>query len=287
MAEFIRHKKMPRGYRIVATGDWHIGSRACHMVELQRMLEWIGKSRDVYWLHTGDMIEGNPVRSKHFDLDTLDPVLSSIGAQVEKAVELVRPVAGKCLMLGVGNHDIYLKPDVDIPRLMAKDMGVPKGGYQTWLHTGGVRGHIFHGRRSMPKGAKDPIQRDANQRAWLARELDNLGAADSHYHLMGHVHTLHVQPPIRQYALVSEGDELRARWITPPAGTGTDAKNKQAYSFVPKEARWFACCGTFRRSGIMGAEDYAEIAGFAPAPIGYQVLTVKDDVLVDISPVIP
>ena len=45
-------------------------------------------------------------------------------------------------------------------------------------------------------GAKDPIQKDANQRAWLVNQLAPL-AGDCALHLMGHVHTLLVQPPAR------------------------------------------------------------------------------------------
>lgn len=289
MAELIRHKHVPKTCRIYCTSDQHIGARAWHKEAHEEFVQTVKDDALGFWIHNGDALEGKPTKSKHFDPNTLRPGLITVEAQAEEAVRLHRPIADKCLSWGAGNHDIYLAPDFDINRYMAEQLGVPKGGYQTWIDLGFLRIFAYHGRRNMPRGAKDRIQRDANQRAWLKRTLEDL-AGNCHVMLHGHVHTLHVQPPIDHLALLARGNSVRARHFTQPTqtvATRDPATGKvDSREYIPTDSRWYAVTGTFRRSGGFGYTDYAEIGGYAPGNIGYQIIHVEDGVVQDITPVV-
>lgn len=290
MAERIVIESMPREYEVACTSDWHLGARAHHDGAREALLDWVLAKRNRFLDFGGDLIEGKSVSSKHFEPDALHPGLVTIEQQVDRAVEVLRRVKDRILALRYGNHDIALKRDFDVVRVLCERLGIEhrRGGYQTWLDLGGLRLFGFHGRRSMPRGAKDPIQRDANQRAWLVNELAPL-AGDRHVMLMGHVHSLLVQPPVEQYQLLDGPDGIRARYfvqtespvVTRDAASATDTR-----VMVPTQSRWYGCTGTLRRSGGFGYIDYAEVGGYPPSPIGWLTMRVEGDRCVDLRKVV-
>lgn len=294
MAVFLT-RKMPKSYRILCTGDWHVGSRAFHDTAARALCERLLGERHTYAGFMGDLVEGKPVSSPHFDPATLHSKQVSAQQQIEFARGIVGESikAKKWLWWNQGNHDRYLCRDVNLIRaLLCEPLGLECGGYQTWLDLGSFRIHAFHGRRNVPRGAKDPIQRDANQRAWLVNYLSPL-AGNCLVHLMGHTHHLLVQEPIEEFALLAAGDGVRGRSFVPPTqrvevrhpATGeTDVRE-----FIPPTARWYGNTGTLRRTGGFwgpDATDYGEGAGFAPQPIGYLELVVEDGRPVDLKKVI-
>jgi hypothetical protein len=279
MAEFIRNlTKMPNRFGIATISDTHLGAVTCHEEALDGCIDFIARRKNMWWTFGGDVAEGKPIRSKHYDPTVLVKGLETIEAQAEHAKKKFKRIAKKCLAANIGNHDEYLKPDFDVFGRIWRELQIPVGGYQTWLTFGRqqkLRGHMFHGRRSIPRGAKDPIQKVGNQNAWLANELYPL-AGDAHFQLMGHVHTAHVQGPIPEYALFCEGENVRARFVVPQESVWLDNKTGEEIHHVPKHARWYACMGTFRRSGFFGGIDYAERGGYPPSPISYQIVWIKD-----------
>lgn len=290
MAEIVTIHGLPKKYTIGATSDWHCGSKAFHEGALDTMIAWLRASPNRFLGFGGDAIEGKRIDSPHFNPDGLRAGQLTIGPQIEWTREKIRPVADRVLWWGLGNHDIYCQ-DADLIRcILMEPLGIKDrlGAYQTWVHLDGLRLHVYHGRASMPRGAKDPIQRDANQRAWLVNRLAPL-AGDAHVHLMGHVHALLVQPPVEQYALLMGEGGVRARYFTEPeqpvAARAHDGQH-DARVYVPPGARWYGCTGTLRRSGGFGYVDYAEIAGFAPAPIGWLEIDVEDAAVVAMRKVI-
>lgn len=280
MAEIVRVKGLPKDYKVALTSDWHCGAKAFHEGALDQLIRWLKDSPRHMLGFGGDAIEGKEISSPHFSPETLRPGELSIEKQLEWVREKLRPVAKKILWWGRGNHDIYTSRDIDAVRsVFIEPLGLQDryGGYQTWVDLGPVRIHCYHGRASMPRGAKDPVQADANQRAWLVNRLSPL-AGDCHLQLMGHVHALLTQPPLDRYALLTGPDGLRARYFHEPASRVTTRDhrgNTDTRTFIPPSSRWYGCTGTLRRSGGIGFLDYAELGGYAPAPIGWLELDVK------------
>lgn len=291
MAEILSVPNLPADFDVALTSDWHCGSRAFHDGALDQLVDWLRSKRHRYLGFGGDAIEGKRIDSPHFDPSTMLPGQTNIDAQIRWVGERLKPVASKILWWGKGNHDVYLERDIDVVRTFCERLGIPHrmGGYQTWVDLGrGLRVHVYHGRASIPRGAKDPIQREANQKAWLVNRLSDL-AGDCAVQVMGHVHALLVQPPLEKYALLDGEGGLRARYFREPASrvvTRDHAGHTDERTYIPPQARWYGCTGTLRRSGGVGYMDYAEIAGYPPAPIGWLEMRVRGGVVADIVKVV-
>lgn len=280
MAEFLR-RDMPKDWRAILTGDWHVGSKGFHRRAAEQIVRRVSEEDDLYIWDGGDSIEGKPVRSKHFDPHSLDRDLITIEDQLREYLRIVAPIPrDKWLGKGAGNHDIYLAPDADVHGRICAELGIKAGGYQTWIEAGPLRLFAYHGYATMPQGAKDTVQREANQLAWLKRTLVRTGADSSHVMIMHHVHALKVLPPTRKYGLVNAGKNVHATHYVEPETVVDGAP------FVPPDSRWYCIAGTLRRSGGFGWIDYSELRGFEPAPIGYLELEVRDGRVASIEPVI-
>lgn len=286
MAEYIRHKRLPKDYSVICTSDWHCGSRAFHQAAAEAIVERVATEKRTYMLFGGDAIEGKKIDSPHFDITSLNRDYARIHEQYKFIRKMWLPIGKKILAITRGNHDLYLSRDYDWVEELCREIGAPLGGYQTWVSLSPfLRVFMFHGRRSMPRGAKDPIQREANQKAWLKRELEPL-AGDCHVMLMGHTHSLMVQAPIEQYSLLTDpkGDNVRAAYFREPDSIVETEHGKQP--FVPERSRWYGNTGTLRRSGGFGYIDYAEVGGYPPSPIGYLEMRVENHRCVDIKKVV-
>ena len=298
MAEFIRNPGMPDDYNVYHISDVHKGSLACHDEAFTRTVGIIKDDPIGYWSSGGDLVEGKPHGNPHFAVGTLRRDQLTIEEQFEAVAEDLRPIADKCLYAGLGNHDIYLMKDGDFMRhIVCRPLGLPQGGYQTIWDGGKVRVFHWHGRNAMPRGAKDPIQREANQRAWLVNRLAPM-FGNAHLMLMSHVHSLLVQPPLEQLGLLARGDSVRARHFIEPAQTVKTrdpvTKKVDSREYLPPLARWYGITGCYRRSGIIHRSDggsvpvpdYSEVAGYPPSMVGHLRTEVRDGKIRDVVPVL-
>ena len=195
---------------IYNTSDWHVGSKAFHEKAALELMSMVAEE-DAWLTFGGDQIEGKPTKSNHFDPKSLVRGLETIEDQARYFAELVEPVANHILCMGIGNHELYLLPDLDITAVICEMIGRPdiSGHYQNWIKWGDVTLHQWHGRPTMPRGAKDPIQREANQKAWLKNKMEGLaGSADAHY--MSHTHHCLVVEPRRISSLLNSGENVRS-----------------------------------------------------------------------------
>jgi len=276
MAGFIK-SPIPDKCEVLITSDWHIGSKSFAYDALEEQVSWLMASPKRYVIFNGDLIEGKPTKSKHFDPDSLEPEMATAHAQVDFAKPYLKKLADKkkILAFGYGNHDLYLKPDYDWMRELSEAVGIRDklGGYQTWIDlTKDLRVFMFHGRRSLPRGAKDPVQRKANRLAWLKRELESL-ASSCHVMVHSHVHWLAVLEPIEQVSLLNYGKDVKRHSHVQPEGT--IEIDGQSIPYVPKESRWYCCSGTLRKSGSFDYIDYSEISGYPPSAIGWLKMSVR------------
>jgi hypothetical protein len=282
MATFIHSKVKSRQKRkiIYNTSDWHVGSLAFHEDAFNELRDMIIADK-AWWTFGGDAIEGKKVDSPHFNPDGLDKAKLTIKDQRNYLVELIKPIASRLLVFQRGNHELYTLPDIDVVEDICEGIGRPDayGDYQTWLDFCGMSFHFWHGRPTMPRGAKDPIQRKANQMAWLKNRFENL-AGSCHAHYMGHTHQCMIVPPIEQYALLNSGENVKGVYFTEkPVETENGV-------WIPKDARWYVNTGTLRRGGQFGYEDYSEIAGYTPPVMACTKTIIEDGAIVDIEKVI-
>jgi len=269
MSKFIDYKGEKNAI-IYNTSDWHVGSIAFHEDAALKLIDKVIEE-DAYLTFGGDALEGKPTKSNHFDPHSLKGDLLTIDRQADYFVELLKPVANHLLLLQLGNHELYLLPDLNVVEEICWKLGREDayGDYQSWVEFGDVTMHFWHGRPTMPRGAKDPIQREANQKAWLKNKMHGLaGSAQAQY--MGHTHHCMVVPPIEQYALLNGGDNVRGVYFK------EQVRDIDGQVWVPPDARWYVNTGTLRRGGGFEHMDYSEIAGYTPPAIACTRTEIED-----------
>jgi len=269
MATYINSDTNRKNIVIYNASDFHVGSKCFHENAAKALIQRIA-DENAYLTFGGDAIEGKTVDSPHFNPDSLDTKKLNIHKQAKAFVELLKPIANRVLMIQMGNHELYLLKNFDIIVYICDLLGRPQvyGRYQTWLNVCGVTLHFWHGRPSMPRGAKDPIQREANQKAWLKNKMFQL-AGSAHAQYMAHTHHCMIVPPIEQYALLDSGEDVRGTYFT------EQPREIDGKVWVPPDARWYVNTGTLRRGGGFDHQDYSEIAGYAPPPIACTKTTIS------------
>ena len=268
MATYINKTVNKKEVVIYNTGDWHVGSLCFHEAAARKLVEIVEKEK-AYLTFGGDAIEGKKVDSPHFNPDGLAIGKLNIQKQAKAFVELIKPIANRVLMVQGGNHELHLLKDFDIVEYICDLIGTPDiyGHYQTWLNVNGCTMHFWHGKAVLPRGAKDPIQREANQKAWLKNKLYQLsGSAQAQY--MGHTHFCMIVEPIDQYALLDSGENVRGVEFR------EQVREIDGKVWAPPDARWYVNTGTLRRGGGFDHQDYSEIAGYNPPPIACTKTTI-------------
>ena len=91
-------------------GDVHLGNVACHEREFRALVQRIAADDRALWVGMGDYCDFVNMSDPRFTTESLAPwvKMSHLGdlaqSQMERFVEIVEPIAGKCLGLIEGNH---------------------------------------------------------------------------------------------------------------------------------------------------------------------------------------
>jgi hypothetical protein len=275
----IKIAELPENYRLYDTGDWHLGPLTCHFDGVCDLIEKIAQDKAGFVVLKGDLgdaVTPGDKRYAHASMDFKRLLLTPM-EQAEKLVEILRPIKDKILTSVIGNHEYTHINTVDMTKYICNSLGVHYGAAACKVHAvvNGKLAHkyyITHGRGCLPSGAKDPIQREANVKAALKRKLENTGHADCIYMSCGHFHRLiEVAPTInKEIVLVDDGKELQQvhRY-----------HGNQAADYIPPEARWYGCSGSFLRlypPPGSGAISYGEMAMYGPTELGWLEAAIED-----------
>ncbi len=99
-------------FTIVPIGDVHIGAAACDEKRLLRVVQRVKDDPNAYWVGIGDYIDAINRNDKRFSVGSLAPWLINmdnladiVKAQRNRFLEIIAPIAPKCLALVEGNHE--------------------------------------------------------------------------------------------------------------------------------------------------------------------------------------
>ena len=276
--QYLRHDIDQPDYVVYNMSDWHVGSIAFHEEAAKEVVQMVS-DEGAFVTFGGDMIEGKKIDSPHFNPDGLRHGQLNIHDQCDAFIALMKPIADRLLLIGQGNHELYLMKDFDIVKYICDMLGVPEcyGHYQSIVNLNNAfTSHHYHGRATMLRGAKDPIQKEANQKAWLKNRLHPLyGSAQAHY--MSHTHQCMIVPPIEIGSMLDGGENAKMRFFK------DEPREIDGMIWVPPDARWYVNTGTFRRGGSFGHVDYSEIAGYVPPVIACTKTTVEGNKIANIE----
>ena len=108
----IVHRLPPRNIKVYAVADVHIGAQESDIDGFSRFVNKVAAEPDSYVVLVGDVIN-NGIRSSSCPTDIYDEALTP-AAQVDKAVEILTPIADKILGAVGGNHEARSRKAVDL-----------------------------------------------------------------------------------------------------------------------------------------------------------------------------
>ncbi len=250
-------------FRLYPVADAHLGAAGCDEGRLRAVVKQIDDDPQGYWLDIGDKAEFINLSDKRFDPRTLAPWLKTyhLGdvakAQAERYLEIVRPIAPKCLGMVEGNHEYVIrgKYERDIHSEIVSQVKEWAGmapddpldlGVTGWLilkfgrvgkqATTTIRINIHHGF----VGGKLAGAKALNMQRWLWTHECDLA-------LMGHSHNTETQ---------------------------IEAVERVRGSKVLIDIRKGAFCGAFLGKA-MGVDSYVDRKGYFPSPLSNVVVMLR------------
>ena len=243
---------------LVPIGDIHLGVKNCDIKELKRVIKYVEKTPDCYWLGMGDYLECIKHTDKRFDsicipkryLEDLDIIVQ---VQLEDFIDLFKPIltpaqeGGKCLGIHRGNHENTVRRDhgEDVVRTLTKTYGLRDLWFKAitrmvFQRTGSSRSFDIHSMHGHGGGRKPGS--NVNMMSELPKDIS------SSVHLMGHVHKLNF------------GHEVLL-------GCPQNVMTLKANEII------WAITGSFFRTYNENSTSYGEQAGYPPTVIGVPKIT--------------
>lgn len=283
------YRDMPLDYEFYDTSDAHYGPLNCHREAFLEVIAQVKAKPDRYIWHKGDGVDCVTPGDKRYATVSADVRTGWRNPQdhADQFIKDVMPVRDRFITYMVGNHEYHLINTFDVAYHICTALGIPWGGVVCKFiptHKGKVlhKCLLWHGRGSLPKGAKDPIQREGNRKAALKNKLMALKHTDCIYNSMGHAHQLLiVEPTVDQEIMLTNtrsGLKQQRRHHT-----------NQTADYIPPEARYYGCSGSFLKlysKPGQRAIGYGEIAGYEPAEIGCLKGYVQGGKLVHVEKVV-
>jgi predicted phosphodiesterase len=268
-------KDLPKSFEIIAGSCTHIGSIMCHREGIEKAVDYVASTPNCFFIHTGDWIEAICTDDKRYNAppdDLKDKEQSIPMKQAMDAVNIFRPIKDKIIVGLIGNHERKLSKVGNLVEdiICNKDFGlnIPYGTEACRIileNNGKPLFSIFamHGRKIFNSNAKDFEQREANMKAALKLYLQEQ-QGDCSIMLCGHGHKIIIVNPSPRLILMDGENGQRQRYLQGVTGTG----------YIPPDQRWYAMCGSARKSRQDGYDDYAQC--FPAADLGFVRIVVDN-----------
>ena len=215
-------------------------------------------------------------------MSQLDPKNSTPLKQCLFVKDKLEPIKEKIEIILDGNHEWKLLRrfgniirDSLIPHLYPASSAEKReqiandkyGTYTTKLSvvnktSGDIMYKLFytHGYKTFNSSNRDPIRREATQKARLKDSLFHK-FGDTDIMVMGHAHKLITVEPQHELYLTDNENGIQSNYTKPDVHGG----------YINPDMRWYGCTGSFLSLYGENCEDsgYAERAGYDPTQLGY------------------
>ncbi len=254
----IRYESRSDEFHFTPLADPHLGNEACDEKSYIATVKRIQADPLGYWFGLGDYCDFINRKDKRFDPESLPPWLHGhrdiAKLQVERSLDILKPVKDKCLALLSGNHeeDMAVHEGRDVYATLVEELA--PDGKQAEIEMGFSGFLLLRFHRASDKQGTWTLPIFLTHGWWAGRLMGNgalnlerlFGYVDARMVLAGHDHKQ------RAFTLT----RLRAR----------------AQGGIEHEVGYCCSCGTF----LDGAK-YAERRGYRDAPIGALTITVRPD----------
>ncbi len=256
----LRYSSRTDTFRLFPFPDAHLGNAACDEASIQREVDEIKRDPMARWFGMGDYCEFINRKDKRFREDSLAPWLwgkaDLVKAQRDRAVDILSPIADKCLALVQGNHEVTMLQysERDVYGTICEKMGASEARPLALGFSGFLR-LVFTRRPGETKlGASWNLDLFLTHGWWAGRLYGNgelqlervYGWAVCDIVVAGHDHKRRAVPITRVAPMRNGQVEYRQGWM--------------------------CSAGTFLDGAL-----YAEEKGYRPLPTGWLELRVTPD----------
>ena len=266
---------VPRTFEIIAGSCTHIGSIMCHRSGIEYAVDYVASRKNTFFIHLGDWLEAICTDDRRYNsppdnLKSQEQVIPM--RQAMDAVAMFRPIKKKIIAGLIGNHERKLSKVGNLVEdvICSKEFGlnIPYGTEACRIileSKGKPLFNIFamHGRKIFNSNAKDFEQREANMKAALKLYLQEQ-QADCSIMLVGHGHKILIVNPSPRLILVDGEDGQQQQYL----------KGLTTSGYSQPDQRWYAMCGSARKSRMDSYDDYAQC--FPAADLGFVKIVVQD-----------
>ncbi len=248
-------------FRLYPIGDIHIGAAACDENRLLRTVDIIANDDQAYWWGQGDYCDFINRSDPRFSPATLASWikvadLSDLAhAQVSRFVDIIKPIASKCLAMAEGNHETAITKHYErnvFSEIVTKVK--EHGGFPADHQLGlGYSGYLRLGFHRSAEGKKRQGTRLITinlHHGYAGGRLAGGKALSMQRHLWTHSCDIAVFGHSHNTAIQIEAVEE------------IDGRGKVVY-----RKRIGAYAGSFLRTANEGAATYSEVKGYLPLPI--------------------
>jgi len=250
--EYSSRSELP--LRLVPVGDIHLGHRNVDFDILEKVLKYIAKTENCFFLGMGDYADSITTKDRRFDFQSLDLNYPTPDKQYRKIRELFEPIKDKCLGLLHGNHDYihWKEHNHNYVDDLAYDLGVPYLTVDAYIRIVFKRksgGHAKQRAFDLYAHHGWTGARTIGGRINRITDLANIFPGLPLY-LMGHCHLLGPIPP-RIQLKVNQGLQV--------------VEMKQNFVFT----------GSFLRGYVPKAMSYVESKTYVPTALGSPVISIR------------
>lgn len=231
---------------ILPLSDLHLGSSDCDENLINRAIEYIQKTDNCYTILMGDLIENNVYDNK---INGVHGQKYQVQEQVERIVDLLKPIQHKILLSVSGNHEHRTEKftGVDISALIAMNLDIP---YQ--------KNEYFYNLKLKSKKNK------ANVRSVAMYVHHGVGGSGTSGTKLNSIEKLHFRAPFSNLFFVGHHhinicSRKVVRYIN---------QRDQISEFV----QYYIGCGSALKASSHG---YSARGGYAPIPSDFVLTTIS------------
>jgi len=252
----------------------------CHYEGIKYAVDYVASAPRRYFIHLGDWIEAIMTDDKRYNAPpdgSKEKEQSVPIKQAKDAVELFKPIKKRIIAGLIGNHERKLSKFGNlVETVICADLGIPYGTEACRIIIDAKGKPLFnifamHGRKIFNSNAKDFEQREANMKASLKLYLQEQ-QADTSIMLTGHGHKIIIVNPSPRLILVDGEKGQQQRFLQGITSPG----------YIQPDQRWYAMCGSARKSRMDSYDDYAQC--FPAADLGFVRIIVEDGQIVTLEP---
>jgi len=235
--------------KVLFSGDWHIGTDACHIKGVAKFIE---AAKRTPWVGMADFMEAITPGDKRFTID--EHGKTSLMGQWALAQRCIASASKTCLGLVSGNHEAAVSKTIgSMSKLLAEQTGVTYLTQTAFLcMSGGAKAttvYVAHGTLVCAGRSGDERRADLNKRIRLR---DYLSAFEADLKVIGHGHQFICSPPMDKRRLVP--------------GYEKDGSLRRP---VEVEKGWCVMTPALVRVYTEDCETWAQSRLFSPADLGW------------------